>query len=99
MKADAFLPHEKGKDVVNHKDHNRHNNSVENLEWCTQKENVRLSADRMMHEKTKCKPTNTGEKYISKYRNSFRVQISKKGICRQFKTVEEAKAFKRAVMI
>lgn len=97
--ADAFLPHGKGKNVVNHRDHNRHNNSAENLEWCTQKENVRLSADRMRHEKTKCMPTNTGEKYISKRKNSFRVQIERKKISRQFKTFEEARAFKKAVMI
>lgn len=96
--ADAFLLREKGKDVVNHKDHNTRNNSAENLEWCTQEENVRYSADRMRHEKTKCKTTNTGEKYITKRKNSFRVQISRKGIYKEFKTLEEAKAFKKAVM-
>ena len=30
--------------MVNHKDHNRLNNSVDNLEWCTQEYNARYSA-------------------------------------------------------
>lgn len=32
--AQAFIPQEEGKDFVNHKDENRANNCVENLEWC-----------------------------------------------------------------
>jgi hypothetical protein len=39
----------------------------------------------------------TGEKYITKYRNSFRVNIRRKGIYKQFKTLEEAKEFKKEV--
>jgi hypothetical protein len=97
--ASAFLPYKKGKKVVNHKDHDTYNNKVDNLEWCTQKENVRYSADRMRHEKARCKPSSTGEKYITKYRNSFRVNIRRKGICKQFKTLEEAKEFKKGVDI
>lgn len=43
--AMAFVPNETGGDVVNHLDHNKSNNNAENLEWCTQKENARYSAD------------------------------------------------------
>lgn len=32
--ARAFIPMEEGKEIVNHKDENRANNCVENLEWC-----------------------------------------------------------------
>ena len=38
--ADAFIPVVVGKDVINHIDGNKMNNSVNNLEYCTQSENV-----------------------------------------------------------
>lgn len=97
--AKAFIEKQSGKSFVNHKDFDRKNNAVENLEWCTQKENIRYSSERMRHEKTVCKVSNTGEKYIMKRGKRYRVAIKRKGIDKSFETFEDALKFKKKVIL
>lgn len=47
--ATAFIDNPDNKKYVNHKDGNGSNNCVDNLEWCTAKENARHSVDILGH--------------------------------------------------
>lgn len=54
--AEAFIPNPDNKSIVNHIDYNRKNNNVENLEWCTQKENVIHSTKVGRYDNNRAKP-------------------------------------------
>lgn len=41
--AEAFIINENNKPYINHKDTNKKNNNINNLEWCTPKENIQYS--------------------------------------------------------
>lgn len=41
--AKAFIPNPNDYDDINHKDCNRTNNNVDNLEWCTRSYNIKYS--------------------------------------------------------
>ena len=101
--ATAFLPCLDERSVINHKDYDRTNNAVSNLEWCTQAENVHYSAVRMRKPKKSCKETNTGEKYIRMCtypsgNKAFRVTYRQKGVDKSFRSLDLAVAFRNEVV-
>lgn len=51
--AIAFLPNPENKRTVNHKDGNKLNNALSNLEWATYQENMQHSFDNRLHVATK----------------------------------------------
>lgn len=95
--AEAFIPKEEGKNVVNHKDFNKKNNCVENLEWCSPKQNVQYSSHRMKKPKSICRCTNTGEKYITLKKGKYVFQIRGK-IYKTFSDLSVAKKFKEMIL-
>lgn len=94
--AEAFLEQPTGCDVVDHKDFNKANNAADNLEWVTQKENVRRAMPKMCKPKKRCRQTNVGEKYIRERKGKFVLNI--KGKSKTFATLEEAVAHREVML-
>ena len=58
MVAETFLPNPDNMPVVNHKDENKQNNSVDNLEWCSYEYNSNYGTNAERIAKNESKPIN-----------------------------------------
>ena len=99
--ADAFLRKPKNKDVINHKDFNRSNNSVKNLEWVTFKENSHYSMDHMVQARLKVTMSCTKYHNIHPNRDHFQVRVKRYGkeiINKTLPTLEEAIKYRNMVL-
>lgn len=79
--AQAFIPNPDNKPCINHKDFNRLNNYVENLEWCTYAENNLHSIEEGKRGKTVIQLTRDGE-FIEQF-DSIKRAESHTGIASQ----------------
>jgi len=73
--AQTFIPNLENKPQVNHIDENKSNNRLDNLEWCTAKENTNFG---------------THNTRMSKSKHKQIVSISSSGLIRFFDSVESA---------
>lgn len=60
--ADAFLGEHKLKEQVNHKDENKQNNNIDNLEWCSVKYNINYGTRTARMARTQGKPVSMYDK-------------------------------------
>lgn len=95
--AEAFIPNLQDKPFINHIDENRINNNINNLEWCTQLENVRHSLHKRIN-KWVNRFGSTKEKYITERKAynkiSYEVNVynlGKKKYLGKYATLDEAK--------
>ena len=65
--AKAFIPNLKNKPQINHKDGNRWNNHLHNLEWSTNSENTKHSHDYLDREYTAYGENHSNSKTVSQY--------------------------------
>lgn len=95
--AEHFVPNITDGYCVNHKDYDTRNNRADNLEWCTQRENVRYSSWKMRKPHKPWKMPATGEKYIYFRDGRYRLSIHNL-IDKTFPTLEEAVRAREVVL-
>lgn len=74
--AEAFIPNPENKPQVNHKDGDRLNNYIKNLEWATSSENNAHTWSAGGKKNTK---SSAGEKFIYEHKGLFRIRVTLNG--------------------
>ena len=88
--ARAFLPNPENKPVVHHKDSNRSNNRVENLQWVTHQENTAYAVQKGSYDKEGgcdspfAKLTEEDVRYIRKHYRSRSHEFGSNALARKF---------------
>ena len=89
--ARAFLPNPENKPVVHHRDSNRINNRVENLEWVTYRENTAYASQKGSYDKKRgcdspfAKLTEKDVRYIREHYRSRSHEFGSNALARKFK--------------
>ena len=94
--AEHFIENPKNHKYVNHIDYDVKNNRADNLEWCTQQENIKHSVKHMRKPNSTPTKSATGEKYIYKRNNRYRVNY--KGKEKTFLNIQEAIRYRNGVI-
>lgn len=94
--AEAFIPKIEGKNFINHKDGNKQNNNVNNLEWCTRSENMKHAYKNGLAHVVNKKLSDEDIKYIQSQKGkkscfelAKEFDVSFQLICRKWKKVKE----------
>lgn len=88
--AETFIPNPKNLPMVNHKDANKLNNYVENLEWCTNLENLKHASEHnLLHihkgaDNCRAKLTNEMVEYIRNNYIPYDSEFGTRGLARKF---------------